>query len=138
MDAFCEPQRFVLGAQRQGPRLRLRLRRAAPAQPSGNRFYSAGASKVGALIPPAGRCLSCVRPPRSSSLSQAGPDEAQKTEASGAAPKPPGLFASHQAPAPGTEPGLSGNPGTISAELWMGLGAGVQHGTSGWGWGLCS
>lgn len=43
-----------------------------------------------------------------------------------------------QAPAPGTDPGLSGNPRMISGELWMGLGARVQQRTYGRGWGLCS
>lgn len=40
------------------------------------------------------------------------------------------------APAARTDLGLSGNPGSVSGELWLGLGAGVQQGTSGWGWDL--
>ena len=123
-------------ALRGGPQLP--LRRAAPAWPSGNRFCLAGASKIGALILPASRSLPelCLPSPPSC-LSPVGPDEAQKTEGSVAAQKPRNLFAaraSNRGASPGAEPGLSGNPGTISAELWMGLRAGVQQGTSGWGW----
>ena len=130
---LCAAPACPAGHSEAGPQLS--LRRAAAARPSRNRFCLAGASKIGALILPASRSLPelCLPSPPSC-LSPAGPDEAQKTEGSVAAQKPRDLFAaraSNRGASPGTEPGLSGNPGTISAELWMGLGAGVQQGPLG-------
>lgn len=67
-------------------------------------------------------------------LSQAKPDKAQKTKDSEAARKTSRLFAP-RAPDPGASPGtdlgLSGNPRTISGELWMGLGLGFSKGHMG-------
>lgn len=70
-----------------------------------------------------GCCWSCVRLPLGSLLSQATPDEAQKTKGSGCQKNLRIcllLVPQTQAPVPGTDPGLSGNPYTISGELWMG------------------
>lgn len=79
-------------------------------------------------------CLSCFCPPLAASCHRPSLTKPRRPKAQKLPEKPQDLFAP-RAPDPGASPGtdlgLSGNPRTISGELWMGLGLGFSKGHMG-------